>query len=493
MAVLLLAALGVVVRLHGVSAPPFDFHPTRQYYALLFAQDYRHTLCGDARSPEALAARASREGEALLEPPLIPAVTAVGWCALGVESTALPRVLQSVVWSLGALALAGLAQALGGGPLAALTAAGWMLFHPYAIAAGRSVQPDGPMVTLLLVGAWQLARHRDDGDHRAWRRGICALSAAALVKLVAVFFAAPLVLWSMRTRPKSLGDKALAAGSLIPAGLWYAWGWFVEGSLRHQGGGRFRPWLLLTGEFWNELGARVERVTGLWPVALSLSLTLLALRGRARSLSLAWFAGQVCLGVAFTQHIYTHDYYSLPLLPWVGLALGLSVDRAVRGLSRGQGAVAAGVTLCGALLALRGVRGAWRDAGLALRDAGGEVREAERIGQAVGHGADVLMQARWYGLPMKFHGRFAAEHWPDHVELAEDARAWSVEERVRRGYRGRRFNWFVVADLPELSRQPALAQALRRRCVPTLRTEGAAVFACSPGVWDQMDRVNTTR
>jgi hypothetical protein len=141
-ALALLTALGLRARLRNASAPPFDFHPTRQYYALLFAQDFRHQFCGDPRSPEARAARANREGEALLEPPGVPALTALGWCALGRESLALPRVLMSLAWALGALAAAWLTRVLGGGTLAPLLAATWCLFHPYALAAGRSAQPD---------------------------------------------------------------------------------------------------------------------------------------------------------------------------------------------------------------------------------------------------------------------------------------------------------------------------------------------------------------
>ena len=206
-ALALLTALGLGARLRNASAPPFDFHPTRQYYALLFAQDFRHQFCGDPRSPEALAARANREGEALLEPPVVPALTALGWCALGRESLALPRVLMSLAWALGALAAAWLTRVLGGGPIAPLLAAMWCLFHPYALAAGRSAQPDVPMVALLILRAACLARGRDDPDARWTWRAAAALGTAVLVKLVAVFFAAPLVAWRvLRGRSMSLRD-----------------------------------------------------------------------------------------------------------------------------------------------------------------------------------------------------------------------------------------------------------------------------------------------
>lgn len=474
----LLAALGFGARMRGVASPPFDFHPTRQYYALLFAQDYRNSLCGDPRSAEALAARESRAGEALLEPPVIPAATAIGWCAVGRESTALPRVLMALGWCVGALALGMLARALGGVGLGPLVAAAWTLFHPYAVAAGRSVQPDGPMVTLLLFGAWFLARDRSASRPSWWRGAVGALSTAVFVKLVAVFFAAPMLVWSLRERSKPLRDKALIAMGIAPSALWYAHGWFVEGSLRHQGSGRFQPALLLRRVFWDDLALRVESVTGLWPVAAAFALTLFVLRGPARAFALLWFAAQVAYGVAFTHHVYTHDYYCLALIPWVGLCLGLGGEAILERLPRGRRAAGALLALAAAACAVGGVREAWRSADRALRDAGEEAQEGARLGRVLGHSVDVLMQARWYGLPMKFHGRFAAEYWPDHIELAEDPRRWSPEERIRRAYRGRIFRWFVLADPREIPLQPGLWRVLQSRCALSLRTPRTVVFRC---------------
>lgn len=478
-ALALLTALGLGARLRGASAPPFDFHPTRQYYALLFAQDYRHRLCGDPRSPEALAARANREGEALLEPPAVPALTALGWCALGRESLALPRVLMSLVWVSGALAAAALTRALGGGALAPLLAATWCLFHPYALAAGRSAQPDVPMVALLLLGALSIARALEDPTPRWDRRAALAFGAAALVKLVAVFFALPLIALRLaRGRAMSLRDKGLFALAGVPSALWYAWGWFVEGSLRHQGSGRFRPALLGTAIFWSDLARRVDTVTGLRALYVTAALGALVLRGPARAVSLALLLGQVVLGVAFTQHIYTHDYYLLPLLPWVGVTLALSVDALLSRLPRGR-TVALGLTLALALgLAARGTSRAWRDADVNARLGAPVVDDARRLGVVLQHRRDVLMQAPWYGLPHKFHGRFAAEYWPDHHDLADDPRPWSPEARVRLGYPGHVFARFVVADPAEVTAQPALWQMLTTRCTPALRDARVAVFAC---------------
>ena len=66
----------------------------------------------------------------------------------------------------------------------------------------------------------------------------------------------------------------------------------------------------------------------------------------------------------------------------------------------------------------------------------------------------------------------------DHLDLADDPRPWSPEERVRRGYPGHAFARFVVADPAEIPAQPALWQMLTTRCAPTLRDARLAVFAC---------------
>jgi len=477
-ALVVLVLLGVAVRARHGAAPPFDFHPTRQYYALLFAQDYRHTLCGDVRSLEARAARANRTSEALLEPPVVPALTALGWCALGRESFVWPRMLMAAVWCLGALWLGLIARALGGSPVASLFAAGWMLFHPYALAAGRSVQPDVPMVTLLLGLAWCVLRIRGT-THPRWGGVVATLGAAVFVKLVALFFVGPLLgLAWCRAGASRLRALWRWGAALVPAVLWYAHGWFFEGALRRQGSGRFKPALFATAHFWHELGLRIDAVTGLRVVYLALALCTLVLRGDARALCLAWLAGQVCLGVVFTQHIYTHDYYLLPLLPWVGLVLGLGVEALCSRLPRGFQAAQGIGAVVGVVLAVGGVRSAWRAADAAMHDAGDEVAQGLRVGEAVGHRSDVLLQARWYGLPLKFHGRFGAEYWPDHNDLADDPRPWSPQARMRLGYHGQRFAWFVLADPREIPLQPALLDLLSARCTQTLSNARVRVFAC---------------
>ena len=106
------------------------------------------------------------------------------------------------------------------------------------------------------------------------------------------------------------------------------------------------------------------------------------------------------------------------------------------------------------------------------------VDDARRLGAVLQHRRDVLMQAPWYGLPHKFHGRFAAEYWPDHLDLADDPRPWSPEARVRLGYPGHAFARFVVADPAEITAQPALWQMLTARCTPALRDARLTVFAC---------------
>jgi hypothetical protein len=216
-------------------------------------------------------------------------------------------------------------------------------------------------------------------------------------------------------------------------------------------------------------------------VYLALALCGLALRGDARALCLAWLAGQVCLGVVFTQHIYTHDYYLLPLLPWVGLVLGLGVEALCKRVSRGWGVAQGLGAVLGVVLAVEGVRSAWRAADAAMRDAGDEVVQGMRIGEAVGHRTDVLLQARWYGLPLKFHGRFGAEYWPDHNDLADDPRPWSpasphaprLPRPTLRVVCARRPEGDPVAARPP-------RPALRALHAHTLSNERVRVFACPP-------------
>lgn len=465
-----LALVGWALRLRALDAPPFDFHPTRQYYALIFADDLRHTLCGDPASPEAQAARENRRDEALLEPPLLPAVGALGGCIAGRDAMSpVARGLIALVWCLGALAAGALAEALGATLLGAALCAAWMLFHPYAFAAGRSFQPDAPMVALLLFASWQWVTGLQRVAPRRVEYAALAFGLAVLVKLVAIFLAAGVMaggLIATRCTPTGFVRRYRRAvwvglAAITPAALWYADGFFGHGFLRTQSQGRFQPHLLTTQAFWDALALRVDAVTGLGAFWLSLGLATLTAGRAARAVTLGWLAGQLALGLVFTFHIYTHDYYNLPLIPFAGLGLGLGVSALERALARHTPRLALGaVTALGlgaAALSGRAVRDAWRDAASAVSAGQATVVDAASVGARVRHTPHVLVQAPWYGLALKFTGQFAAEYWPEPLDITEESPMLSPAERAARRYKGEVFRYFVLGDAASLGAQPALA------------------------------------
>ena len=150
-AVGLILFLGLLVRLPGLSAPPLEFHATRQYLGAILARAYYVEHATGLPPAEVAAARAARSLVPAFEPPILQRLTAGIYRVIGREDLRVPRLLSIVAWLAGALALAWL-----------LTQ--WELSHA-GVLAGVSV-----MVFLPFGG--KKAEHAARGERT--NAGVCA-------------------------------------------------------------------------------------------------------------------------------------------------------------------------------------------------------------------------------------------------------------------------------------------------------------------------------
>ena len=144
---ILLLALGGLLRLLDLTDPPLDFHPTRQLRNSIIARGIYYDLLPDADpSTRALAASIGRV-PARYEPPVTETLAAVTYLVAGGESIAIPRLYGTIFWLLAGLCLYDLARRITDSPIAALLSLAYFLVLPLSVQASRSIQHDPLMTT----------------------------------------------------------------------------------------------------------------------------------------------------------------------------------------------------------------------------------------------------------------------------------------------------------------------------------------------------------
>ena len=233
---------------------------------------------------------------------------------------------------------------------------------------------------------------------------------------------------------------------------------------------RFFPQLLLEPAFWQGWLAMLHRVAWLPFVVAGLAGVLLS-RGEIRSVLLAAWGGYILMGLLFTHHIQTHDYYSLPIIPVVGLSIAALVDVIYRAVPSGlQRRALGGVALAGLVV---GIGSSFRSLA-PLRPASeldAEVARYERIGEAIGHSTSVISLDGSYGVTMNYHGWMAASNWPLSFDLAISRLMGQQKVGAEQRLAGWNGDFFVATAQAELDAQPDLRDLLNER-YPVLVREG---------------------
>jgi hypothetical protein len=461
---------GFLIRLPGLTDPPLDFHPTRQYRAAIIARGYSLDLLRGLTPDRRQAIEAAVHAQARIEPPVMERLAGLVYRLIGREDLSWARAVAVVAWTLGGLALFRLASQLLSPSSALASVAIWM-FLPFTIRASQSFQPDplmAALVTSTLAAAVAYERRATGATGVLFA---VALAGALVVKPMAIFFIAPpvaAVLLAGRNTVKERTRLAvLAVVAVLPA-LWYYatlplasdYGPFVQ--------------LLRQPQFWRDWGLMLDRVVS-WPLLLAALLGAFVAPRVTRWLLVASFAGYLAFGIVFTHHIHTHDYYSLPLVLTVALGCGALLDALAR-LPRGRWAalVVGAACLVAGLRAVVEARNPERRAALHA-----EVARYERIGELVHHSTRVLALDGSYSLPLSYYGHLLAANWPVSGDLAlislTGGTAVAAEDRLR----SMNQKYFVCTIQPEFDAQPDLGAALAR-AHPLIARDG------TPGRWNYL-------
>lgn len=502
-ALLILASLAL--RLDGIALPPMDFHPTRQYHSAIIARAYYLEISAPPSPKLRRAALTAGNDERLVEPPVLELVAALAYRVSGGERLWIPRLLSVVFWLVGALFLMSLARRMtsANGVVVALAV---YLMLPFGILASRSFQPDPLMIMLLISSAMAVLRYHEMPSPSRFAATSATSALATFTKPgICLLFLVPLYCsleLSRRGLKRALTSGAVAAFaalSFAPSGIYYLYGTRVADFLDSQVGEKVVPQLLAEPFYWVEWLRMATRVLAAMPsteavkLGLGLVLLLLALagvmlvpRGLPRATLVGLWGGYLLYGLVFANHIHTHDYYSLPLIPIVALSLA---PLGARGLDL-VGRLSTRWRVVGALgfVVMATAAGVTADQRLRDPEYVATARIAEQIGRLTDHSTRIVFLDKHYGAPLKYHGWTAGRYWPSLLDQSEERlhglRTVSAAER----FRGRDPayypplgalrvppEFFVVVDLAELDAQDDLRVFLRSR-FPERRTDRFSIF-----------------
>ena len=348
--VLLVVALGLALRLHGIHNPILDHPGWRQGDTASIARNFAR-LQYDLMRPQTTY-NGAPPNYVELELQIVPFLAATLYKAFGIQ-VVIGR-LVSIVFSLATVVVvAYFGRWLFASRAAGLAASFFFAVLPGSVYYGRTFMPDAAMVFFLtapLYAALRLLLEDESIGPRALARTTALLTFAYLAKPVAVLAIVPVLamVWQraragMPTRPTAVG--VLVIVPLVILWLYdrrvasYAeWHWasgittlHVLPSLRAGFAGLSAFGAKLSA-FFGVLGLFRQRILGnaaFFATILSL-IALPFVRVRSAPLLWAWLgAGLLYVFVVVT--VERVDYYMLPLVPLCALVLGGATARLARG------------------------------------------------------------------------------------------------------------------------------------------------------------------
>ena len=453
--------VGLAVRLPGLSEPPLDFHPTRQYRSALIARDMYLQRDSDAPQWQRDVSSAARRTEGLIEPPVMEVLATGGYLVLDRETLVVPRVIGIVVWLVGVwfVYLLGLELASAG---IALGAAAVYALIPYGVKVSRSFQPEALLATTMALALLMIVRHERMPTRRSLVLAAVAAALAGFVKPVSLPFTVGLFAAFVLTRGRRAVARQVppfAAVAALPFVAWQLYGLYGAGFLEGQSEGRFLPQLYDDADFWQGWYRTLDTFVSLPLLAIVFVGAVAMSVGVTRRFLVATLLAYVGYALVFPFHVSTHDYYQVPLMPALAVGAAVFGGAVVTRLSVAGMRIPALAGVVFVLVAL--VSGAY-----ALRpvDRDAFVRRNREVGRRLNHTTDAVMLADAYGNPLRYDGRIAGPSWPgrDDEEYAHLRGRDTASVTALLNQSARSARWFVVTDFTELRRQPELADSLER-------------------------------
>ena len=470
----LLFGISLAIRAYDITDLPLDFHPTRQLFSAVKARGmYYETLPGVPEWRREFAIQQWKT-RVTIEPEILERLAAFIYRYAG-EQLWIPRLISAFFWLVGGIFIYLLARDLvsvDGGVLALA----FYLFVPYGIFASRSFQPDPLMVALIAAFWWLVYRWATlapgPSPKMRWEPWKWAILAglvgglAVLVKFVAAFFviggALGALFGGFKLRELVRNPQVWAMGVLgvLPGATWIIYGKFVLGLFGGDMSGRFIPALLTDPAFyfqWQVKGAAVASGIGIMLGVLGI---FIAQKRNVRAFLLGIWGAYLVFGLYFNYHISTHDYYSLPIIAIVAVALApFSEWFFARLTETGTGWVRSGlfiVLLYGVFSVVWNVRNEMKSVDYRPQEA-----HLVEIRESLGTDSSVIALTEDYGNRLAYWGWLKAANWPSFGDLYQaDVRGNQRDIEKMFTELAAQKSYFLVTDLEDFAKQTDLQAQL---------------------------------
>jgi 4-amino-4-deoxy-L-arabinose transferase-like glycosyltransferase len=478
--ILLLLLLGLGIRLLDLTDPPLDIHPTRQLHSALMARGMYYQGRTDVPEWQVTTAVRQWKREAVIEPPIMENLTVDLYKVAGGEFIWIARILSSIFWVAGGLAIYLLASQLTNAD-GGVTALIFYLFQTYGVMASRTFQPDPLMVSLIIFSWWSFLRWLQKPD---WKWTIIAgliTGAAIYVKNVSIFFLViPYIVLVFRKDIKTLlkNNKVwvLAIVALLPMVIYTIYGTFVAGFLGQQFSFRIFPNLWLDISNYSRWMGQIKDTVGVPALILGLVGIFLFEAGQSRKWMLGLWLGYVIYGFTFAYHIGTHDYYQLPLIPILALSiapLGPSIISRILSIQTWKYIRPAlyGLSMAIVLTLL------WQNRNiLTSQDYRAEPAFWQSLGDRL-RDVSVIGLTEDYGYRIAYYGWDSIDNWPGTGDIAVRKLAGRPEKEIQtlieKDIKDKKY--FLVTWFEDYARQPELKTYLEKT-YPVETGEGYLLF-----------------
>lgn len=471
--------VGLLVRFYDLSDPPLDFHPTRQLHSLIIARGYYFQYAAGVTEDQRQMAWEQSVAEGRIEPPIFEWLTAQTYRILGAETVTTARVYSILIWMLGGVVIYSLYRKDLSRP-ASLVGLAYYVTVPYAIYASRSFQPD-PLMTFLLVLSWFLAMvwlKQPSGRNAILAGAIGGIT--LLVKTTAGFYLGGILIGIVIATKsfkvvRNWQTWLLLFLLALPTAVYAVFVWWSPSASGGITSLRFFP------SYWTQLGFYLtwfnmldEKIGLIWIILSMLG----GMNLQSRWLKGAFWgglAGYVLMGFALSHHISTHDYYSLPLIPILGLGFGGLLELVRKGLPENNRTIKIG--MAGLLFVL--FLGNVYQARMTLKrtDYREEPTFWQNVAGEIAPYSPVIGLTQDYGLRLTYYGGISIDNWftSDEIRLRletgqEITSAGLFQEKTQNA------GGFLVTNQEEFSRQPELQQFLESNYAEVSSLPGALLF-----------------
>ena len=410
---------GIAVRLIDFDDLPLDFAATRQLHSLIMARGiyYEFDTPQIQNIPEAVRSYSITVGNAepRIEPPVMEYLVAFTYQLIGGENIFVGRFYAILFWVLGGIPLFLLMQKITSvnGSLAALAV---YLFMPFGIIASRAFQPDPLMVFGILWALYfQIRWMHNDSIKNTILAGLFT-GIVILIKATSVFFVGvPLVgiVLSLGIKQwiKNRRIYLIAILALVPALLFNIISATIGGNAGSIFGARFFPSLFIDPQWYLRWFMTAKSVVDYFPLIIGLLAIFLIKKKEYRVFYACLWLGYALFGFTFAYHIYTHNYYHLPLIPMVAIGFGAIFEIVFTKLEELNPHWFARLLIAGVLLLSIGLCALKARNDLLEASYHHEAAYWERLGDKIGMNKAVIALTHDYGYRISYWGFINPKLW----------------------------------------------------------------------------------